>query len=694
MSLIPFTVTVIDHVNNPNNTLANTAIEIRTTQAGEPLAQIYSDEAGLIPIPQPGAQTNDLGVFYFYAESEGDFDYKAISSGFSENISGSSHNKTTNRNAVGAHDEIYRRAATVAQTENGDFQVGSRLTVTDRGDAHFDVVAGSGANGYNILDAGSGKVAISSGALEFDRCGVGLGFSQQINNNRRDVNLLVQGDSTGNETYEWVYLTALNLVSEYPTHTVNYYLWNHASGDYDPVQVLGTGSGVFAINIYNGSVSGSSAVYFDGSRKENCYAGKSFDLIIQNYGHNGATAAGVNEVAMRTMQHTVQLIQDQPSSEVVLTLQNIDTSVPDYSARQVQATLLVADLLGLPTIDIRSVFSWAESKGILPSWMGDSVHPNVTGQGVWAEIVWRALTSGAKQGSHQRNVLNEKVTPKLDNSQFSSWTWSDPLPSGWDVANATVTKELSTNETGKWSVKCVGASASTGVFVQNYNNFLLERTQGVDCTFMARVYTPSSNGSINAGRVDVTTNLGSISVDPYPEVFDGWTWMLVTVPSSLLDGASTFRAGLFTGDNTDELYIDRVSLVEGRTPYDSSFKTAVLSDYYDPSNALSYGSNVISVVDDSVTIVSTSEAFPSWYLNVYGLVANESYTMTWTATSGSGTVLARAELGDAGTVLASVSPLNSNTITWRPTKSTGSLQISNSAGTEPFTLDNIKIVKG
>ncbi len=98
MSLIPFTVTVIDHVNNPNNTLANTAIEIRTTKAGEPLAQIYSDESGLNPIPQPGAQTNSLGVFYFYAESEGDFDYKAISSGFSEVINAISHNKTTNRN--------------------------------------------------------------------------------------------------------------------------------------------------------------------------------------------------------------------------------------------------------------------------------------------------------------------------------------------------------------------------------------------------------------------------------------------------------------------------------------------------------------------------------------------------------------------------------------------------------------------
>lgn len=106
MALIPFTVTVIDHVNNPNNTLANTDIEIRTTQAGEPLAVIYSDEAGLSPIPQPGAQTNSLGVFYFYAESEGDFDYKAVSSGFSENISGNSHNKLSNLNAAGGHDAI------------------------------------------------------------------------------------------------------------------------------------------------------------------------------------------------------------------------------------------------------------------------------------------------------------------------------------------------------------------------------------------------------------------------------------------------------------------------------------------------------------------------------------------------------------------------------------------------------------
>lgn len=87
MALILYTVTVIDHVNNPNNTLANTDIVIRTTQAGAPLALIYEDENGLIPISQPGAKTNSLGVFDFYAASA-NYNFTATVNGETKNIGG------------------------------------------------------------------------------------------------------------------------------------------------------------------------------------------------------------------------------------------------------------------------------------------------------------------------------------------------------------------------------------------------------------------------------------------------------------------------------------------------------------------------------------------------------------------------------------------------------------------------------
>ena len=69
------------------------------------------------------------------------------------------HGLLKNKNAVGAHDAIYRRAVTVAEIESGVFPVGSSLTITDRGDAPAELVSGGSPNGFFILDAGNGNTA-------------------------------------------------------------------------------------------------------------------------------------------------------------------------------------------------------------------------------------------------------------------------------------------------------------------------------------------------------------------------------------------------------------------------------------------------------------------------------------------------------------------------------------------------------
>lgn len=71
-----------------------------------------------------------------------------------------SHSALPDRNAVGAHDAIYRRQTTVAEIESGAFSAGDKLTVSDRDDANFDVVAGGVSTGYGVLDAGNGNAAV------------------------------------------------------------------------------------------------------------------------------------------------------------------------------------------------------------------------------------------------------------------------------------------------------------------------------------------------------------------------------------------------------------------------------------------------------------------------------------------------------------------------------------------------------
>jgi hypothetical protein len=64
-------------------------------------------------------------------------------------------------NAVGGHDAIYRRKTTVAEIQSGVFTaIPTYLEVTDRGNAPFDLVAATAANGYEKIDAGGGASAV------------------------------------------------------------------------------------------------------------------------------------------------------------------------------------------------------------------------------------------------------------------------------------------------------------------------------------------------------------------------------------------------------------------------------------------------------------------------------------------------------------------------------------------------------
>lgn len=70
------------------------------------------------------------------------------------------HNLLSNRNAAGAHDEIYRRKAFIADIESGTYQEGSQLCLPERSNASFDVVNGGVPDGKGILDAGNGNTAV------------------------------------------------------------------------------------------------------------------------------------------------------------------------------------------------------------------------------------------------------------------------------------------------------------------------------------------------------------------------------------------------------------------------------------------------------------------------------------------------------------------------------------------------------
>jgi len=519
--------------------------------------------------------------------------------------------------------------------------------------------------------------------------GIGYILTSQLMANSRDVYMLVQGDSTGNATDEWVYLVSQWLASEYPAYTVNYRLWN-ATSYYTP-SVIATGSGSHTLYIYNASIPGASNQYFAASNAAACYDGKTFDLIIQNFGHNGGTDGTVESVTRALSGSVADLIQRNPSSEVVLTLQNIDTSFPAFSARQVDATKKVASMYGLGVIDVRSIYQSKSNLSTMGDWLADVVHPNATGSIVWTECVKNALRK-CESKVVRLNPLASKTVCLVDSPFFQDWIWNASVPNGWVVTNCTAAKEMTIKETLSYSLKLTGTSGSLGTAQRNISDILLSRPTGERLTFVARIYKSSANVGINSGRIEIASSVGSVASDVFVESFDGWSWVIVTAPASLLDTATWLKLFIYAGTTGDICYVDRFCVLDGDMPAESLLLSGALADYYDPSNVGVIGSNVVTVTNDTIVMDSTSEAFPSFYINIFGLSANKQYTATWDYVGGgTGTVLARDGLNDSGTVMATATPLSLETLTFRARNTSACLQVSNSAGTTPFTLNLISV---
>lgn len=97
-------------------------------------------------------------------------------------------------------DQSYRRAATVAQVENGDFPAGSRLRLTDRADAPFDVDVGGTPNGMDLLDAGGGNTAVYQYSDDIDV--KHLGAALDYNTNIDDTPIFARAMELANPTPE------------------------------------------------------------------------------------------------------------------------------------------------------------------------------------------------------------------------------------------------------------------------------------------------------------------------------------------------------------------------------------------------------------------------------------------------------------------------------------------------------------
>lgn len=540
--------------------------------------------------------------------------------------------KIISKLAVRRHDTV---AAMVADTTAN---IGDIFVCDDRPEIYFKALTGLNVNTHNIIQSTgvpsiTYQILFDSKYQEDKGLGFGRSFMQQLNADEKDVNLLVQGDSTGNETFEWVYQTVLFLATLFPRYTVNYYLWNSTA--YNPADVIQVGTGSFNLNIYNGSVSGSSTYYFRGDKKTAGYAGKNFDLIILSYGHNHGASSSDMILRGLMLDKLGDMRNDQPTAEIAVTLQNIDTSLAEFSARQTEANIYAAGHFGCSIIDIRSVFEWKETVGTLGEWMLDSVHPNAIGSLVWSRIVVDGLLNSKKQNYSTSNPFLQHAKQIARNCDFTHWDTSTLLPRLWIGGGlTTLTRDFTIFETGRFSLNAKATTGAISAVVFENDDFLNNRSPGVGVTFSARVYFPASTVSNWIGDIEINlgTSIPRIGGPSITECRDGWVWVSVHATGAEMDAATQCTPGIFCGNNSDVdgIYIDRVSFHEGSTP-----RTLELPYYNHPpeffyeDDVIFFGTDAGSVTGQNITLSSSGEAYPTAIFRCDGLEPGEMYTATW-----------------------------------------------------------------
>jgi hypothetical protein len=603
----------------------------------------------------------------------------------------------------------------------GDF--GTVFTINSRADVGFDtttkqawrwsgalpktVLAGdtpSAPDWTNITDATLRSdlaatnslvpiAGVSASDLALAGVGIGQALINQINSQQGDVNILAMGDSTGDEAYEWVYRLGLYLGSKYPTHTVSYRLWSAGGDNYSSASNISSGASGNTINIYNASVSGSTCVYFLGQRFNKVFANKKMDLIIHNYGHNQGTDSTLELIQQRLTEYVAQVIAAQPLAEFVLTLQNEDLDFLSFSARQAKITHTVASLFGLPCLDVRSAFLHKRLTGNIMDWMGDVVHPNSAGHEQWVKLIIRALENPRKHSGARLNPLACKEFNPIFNAHFYDWVWTNELPSGfYKNGSVSVSKESVINETLSWSLKAVNQSASLGEIRFDLGSVLSDRAKGVDLMLSVRMHVPSG-ATVNSGRIEVASNIGSAQTAPYNEVYDGWTWRLLKIPAVILDGAETLTGSVYIGSATgDTVYIDRISLVGGELPKDTYFTTLPILEYYFPDNVKPIAGAALVVTGNTVQVTGTPAPFAEFAVNLFGLTVGSSYTLVWDSQNAIGSVAVYVAPSRSGAVLVSAD-ISTDTLTWVATASNNSVVFNASTGTKTLHVSDLSITQ-
>lgn len=516
---------------------------------------------------------------------------------------------------------------------------------------------------------------------------------QKVRSAQTDAFIIILGDSTGNSDFEWVYKWATWVATKYSTHSVRYRLFVDGSG-WDSEIVMSTGTTGRTIYIDNVSVPGSTERYYQGAMRSQIYnSGRTYDLVILNYGHNEGTTVPELTIQAGFTEGVLAAKQDNPGAPVIVTAQNPRRDFPDHSARAVSAWSRVAAVHGLGIIDVYSKFI---DLGVPEDLYTDFIHPNAAGMDVWAGVAIEALNDNpAFQFDKIIETYTGPLRPNLaPNSAFNSWL--SALPVSWSVNSVGVSRDLSRRDSFAFSVKAEVLNTASPLFYCDLSDYLFA-LRGQWVTFAARIWK-NSGLSTNAGRLQISgTGMTAItSRTKANEAENGWMWVIchAFLPKAL----STLQIRLIPGSAVGEfVHIDRCWFGIGLMPSDIDFinqSQVQLDDYYSPLNVgIPSGYDGTLTVDGRHVTVTPATTKARVYINIEYLTVGNNYKVTWVRNNTStGDVYIRGAASGLGDIITQGELETATSLTFTATNKTNSVLIETD-GLTPIDVNISSISK-
>jgi hypothetical protein len=397
-------------------------------------------------------------------------------------------------------------------------------------------------------------------------------FMQRLATGTEDSSILFVGDSTGNESTEWIHLAMVEIAQQHPTLTAIDHIWNADLEEWREARRMQEGTGDATLDIWNFSASGATTAYGLGARYP--LLATAPEQIVVSLGKNeGDPTSGA--VRGQLLSLTESLAADLPDAAITLVLQPPDRD--DDRMGQVRDVYReIADERGYGVIDAYQAFVAAPDLASL--FKPDGIHPTTAeddparnGSQLWADAAVAALNDDLRRDGRSLQLPSSLLEPGENLALHGDFAaiGLDGVPAEWTADDVTVQPETRADHlagaTGT-PVRVTVTGPQRGALGFRIPTAQLADLRGQVVTAAARVWVDDGEPS-TAGRIGLADDASFVNSGNYSAARDGWHWRVVTFT---VDTDATYvklRVFADTGDaGVGEVSIDRVIVVAGDLP--------------------------------------------------------------------------------------------------------------------------------